>query len=65
MKVTGKSVKFIDGLWHLCAGKQGYSVIHLHLAGREGWRVTGEGEETSSVYITASVPQTCVLFLIK
>lgn len=50
MKVRGKSVKFIDGLWHLCAAKQGYSVVHLQLAGREGWGDTGGRGEQLSVH---------------
>lgn len=60
-KVRGKSVKFIDGLWHLCAAKQGYSVIHLQLAGREGWRERRVAQCAS----LGLGPQTWVLFLIK
>lgn len=43
VKVTGKSVKFIDGYSiFFCAGKQGYSIVEQSMAGTEGG---GRGEE--------------------
>lgn len=46
VKVTGKSVKFIDGYSiFFCAGKQGYSIVEQSMAGTEGG---GEGRRSSA-----------------